>query len=488
VVLYHCANADCSGGTRYLLGELGAPPPGEDEIVSLELVIGRDSRPYISMGAGGQLQLFACSTSACPEATRITLDATSPALAAPHALGLDADGLPFVLYGVRSDLQVAGCLDASCLDAAAPTAASPLPTSGASPSSSSPTPTGLVRTAVDPAGGINPAVTVGIDGLPVAVYAGTDAVSVMRCGDPRCASGNTIATVPYGGAWGGAVTVGPSGLPVLAALDFSGNLSVVRCNDAGCTDASVTGSLDGIFADFAAVAVVVPEDDRPLVAYQEGTSGNGEIRLARCTDPSCSGWAEAAVDPNPGGSIVNSLELRLGGDGEPVLGYALANGEARIARCSDLDCSGVTVTTAGTKGNDLTTAALGIGSDGTPALAFYSDGSLLVARCGDATCASVTTVRVDEATAGWWTPIGVGFDERDFPIISYWSPDNRHKKLALCNDVACESAELIEVEGSDANGADDQTAVTFLADGSPVYVYHRNGLFAEVCTDPRCGG
>jgi hypothetical protein len=473
-MLFRCADATCAGGTKSSIGDLGAKPVGADEMVSLDLGVAPGDRPFLSLGAGGELQLLACSTSECSEASRINLDATSPAQAAPHALGLDQDGLPFVVYGVRSDLKGARCVAPNCLT-----------DSGGSPSAGPSSAGALLRTAVDDAPGYNPAVAVGADGYPVAVFAaGQHALHVLHCGNAQCANGNTVSSLPSD-TMASAIAIDPHGLPVIARVDGTGNLSVARCRDPACNDVSDTTPLQGAEMEFAAVAV--PADDRPIVAFV--ADANWGIRLARCTTPACTAVVEVGVDANPGGWAVNSLELRLASDGAPVLGYALSNGEAGIARCDELTCSTSVVVRAGTEGNDKTTAALGLGADGVPVLAFYSDGSLLVARCQDQACASVTTVRLDAATAGWWSPIAVGFDAQGLPVIGYYSPTNLDTKLARCHDAGCSSADLIPLEASDANGADDATAMAFLPDGTPVFIYVRDSvIYAEVCSDPSCGG
>jgi hypothetical protein len=480
LILYRCADMACASGSRSTLADLGPPPSGADEVVFLDLEVGLDGRAFVSLSDAAELRLIGCLTVACNEAARIVLDRTSPDFAVTHALGVDRSGRPFIVYAVRSDLAVARCLRPDCLTTASTS-------SSASPGASSQPPvTGQpVRTVVDPAGGFNPAVTIGADGRPVAVYGRGDGVYVLHCGNAKCDQGNTVAKISADNAYASSIAIGRDGLPVLAYLDFDGKLSVVRCHDTGCSDApSIEHPTAG--AEFEFVAVAVPADDRPLIAYLKNASA--EIHLARCADPECRAITSARVDSNPDRSLPVSIELRLAPDGAPILGYAFANGVARIGRCSDLDCSKPTVTTVGTGGIETDTAALGIGQDGVPVLAFYSDGSLRVARCDDTTCGSVSSVQVDQATATWWTPIGVGFSAEGNPVIAYFSPTNRDTKLARCHDSACTSADLIALGASDANGADDHTGVAFLPDGTPVFIYSREpSLYAEVCTDPRCG-
>lgn len=480
VVLYRCADVGCSGGTWSSLADLGPAPSGSDESLSLDLLVAPDDRPFVSVSAGGELQLIACSTSACRDATKVTLDATSPAWAAPHALGITVDGLPFVAYSARSDLKVARCLVPECLTPNVASSEASV-TAAASPSASQPD--GLVRTLIDSGTAqFDPAVVIGADGLPVAAYSSGGELRVVHCGDIRCEGGNTTTTV--GTAIVQAIALGPDGYPALGFIADDNSLSVARCQDAACSHPSIAPVREE--ADWTQyVAIVVPSDDRPIVAFADSQT---RVRLARCADPSCTTAEEVVVDPNPDASWVNSLELRLGRDGLPVLGYALAAQGVRIARCSDLACTAPTVTTVGTDTGDLVTSALEIGADGIPVMAYYSDGSLLFARCDDLPCATVTSIRVDDATAGWWTPIGVGIDQLGLPLITYFSPTNRDTKIALCEDTSCSDAELVPLEASDVKGSNEETGISFLPDGSPIFVYVREGLFAEVCTDPRCGG
>lgn len=485
VILYRCADATCIGGTKSSMADLGPKPSGADEMVRLDLEMTPDDRPFVSLAASGELSLLACATSECTEATKVNLEATSPAQAAPHAMGLDGDGLPFVVYGVRSDLKVARCVTQSCLTTAGGGSGAPS-SSGGNASAGPSGPSTLLRTAVDEiAGAYSPAVSVGHDGYPVAVFAAGDgSLHVLHCGDARCATGNTISTLTADGPAASAIAIDPLGLPVVAHVTWAGSLSVARCADPACSNAAPTSPLRGAQEEF--VAIAVPPDDRPVVAFVSDSDGG--IRIARCSTPACNAVDTVRIDANPDGWLVNSLELRLATDGTPVLGYALVNGEAGIARCDDLACVSPAVVPAGTKGNDMTTASLGIGPDGVPLLAFYSDASLLVARCRDEACASITTVRLDAATAGWWSPVGVGFDAQGLPVVAYYSPTNLDTKLARCHDAACSSADLIALDMSDANGADDATGITFLPDGSPVFVYVRDPIvYTETCSDPTCG-
>jgi hypothetical protein len=492
VVLYRCADPECRSGSVADLADLGPPPTGADEIDTLDVVVAAGDRPMVSYGAAGSLRLAACQSVDCSMVARIDLAASSPALAAPHAIGLDLDGRPFVIFGARSDLQVARCVTDACLSIPESAAASATPPrsheASAGPSMpAGPAGEGLTATTIEQVqGAYSPAVAIGGDGRPIAVYAvGSDAVHVLRCGDGTCARDNTIETLPATDPAGSAIAIDGHDDPVLALATWAGSVDVVRCADPSCATASTSTPIEG--AEFEFVSVAVPGDDRPVLAY--ATEGDWAIHLARCVTARCEAVSTTTVDPNLGGFALNSLELRLTGAGAPAIAYALANGEVRLTHCDTLDCGAPTVLTVGTDALDKTTAALGVGPDGLPLVAFYSDGSLLIGRCPDASCTSMLTVRVDAATAGWWSPVGVGFGPDGQPRVAYFSPTNRDTKLAVCGDATCSTADLIPLEASDANGADDATGVAFRPDGEAVFVFVRDpSVIVESCTDERCGG
>lgn len=491
-VLYRCSDASCGSGSSAVLAELGPVASGADELDTIDLAVGPGGRPFVSIGAGGRLRLVACGSVDCSTMTRIDLAPTSPALAAPHAIAVDPAGRPFVVFGARSDLQVARCVTDSCVSA--PDGAGSPSVTASGPPSGGPVgsgtggsgASGLTSTTVEQVDrAYSPAVTIGADGLPVAVYAvGSTALHVLRCGDDGCTSGNAIANVPASDPAGSAIAIGGDGNPVIAFATWEGTLTVIRCRDAGCGTSDRATPLDD--ADPELVGLAVPADDRPILAYVAATDRG--IRLARCQTPVCEAVTTVTVDPNEGGWLPNTVELRLRANGDPVIATAFANGDVRLARCESADCGTPTVLTVGTKALDKTTASLGIGPDDLPVLPFYSDASLLVGRCVDAACATMPTVRVDAATAGWWSPIGVGFGSDGLPRIVYFSPTNLDTKLAVCHDPACATADLIPIEASDANGADDATGLAFRPDGAPVLVYVRDtAVVAEACADERCG-
>ncbi|MCF6475516.1 hypothetical protein FAF44_45250 [Nonomuraea sp. MG754425] len=124
-------------------------------------------------------------------------------------------------------------------------------------------------------------------------------LSLTSCDDWRCARPRTVspaARLPYhrtGSDVQGrlAVAVAPPDRPVVAWLEpASATLRVLVCDTAGCLRPKLTGH--PLPADFigddavavGAVAVAVPPDGRPVIAYQGGT---GDLRLLRCRTWRC---------------------------------------------------------------------------------------------------------------------------------------------------------------------------------------------------------
>lgn len=156
-------------------------------------------------------------------------------------------------------------------------------------------------------GGANTSVAVNEFDQPVVAYraAGSGAVKIATCGDSDCQSWDTTTLAPgeagasnccSGQPGFGSVSVVLDSMnhPVVAyfAADGSGS-KLVRCNNPTCSafDPPVVINATGIEGD---VALVVPGDDRPIVASFTGRPVF-DLVLTRCSTPSCVGDAAAPV-------------------------------------------------------------------------------------------------------------------------------------------------------------------------------------------------
>ena len=97
----------------------------------------------------------------------------------------------------------------------------------------------------------------------------------------------------------------------------------------------------------------------PVLAYYTSTGERGEVVILACGDASCAvGNSRTVVDVASGFS---GLDLTVDADGNPVVAYAMWEGEnsLRLARCADPTCAGgATITTLSDQDTHQTRLAL----------------------------------------------------------------------------------------------------------------------------------
>ena len=86
------------------------------------------------------------------------------------------------------------------------------------------------------------------------------------------------------------------------------------------------------------VAIVSGADGLPLLAYYDETLG--DLKVSKCLEPSCSGRVTTAtVDRED--SVGSYVAMVIDREGLPVLSYLDAtSGDLKVARCGMPDCSG----------------------------------------------------------------------------------------------------------------------------------------------------
>jgi hypothetical protein len=171
-----------------------------------------------------------------------------------------------------------------------------------------------------------------------------------------------------------------------------------------------------------------------VIAYYDAT--HQDLKVARCNDRACAGSNETISTVDSAGDVGEFASLAIGANGNPVIAYyKRSTGNLRVARCNDPACTGgnetrTTVVSAGDVGQF---ASLGLGLDGRPDVAFFdlTSEDLRLARCNDAACAGgnekVTTL--DSAgSVGQYASLAIGLD--GIPIVAYLDATNAKNKVA----------------------------------------------------------
>jgi hypothetical protein len=192
--------------------------------------------------------------------------------------------------------------------------------------------------------------------------------------------------------------------------------------------------------------MVIGTDGFGLVAYYD--SANGDLRVAHCTDAACTSVTTATVDST--GDVGRKAAMVMASPG-PVISYEdTTNGAIKLALCADPACTTSShVTVAPLLAGDNTAVALA--SDGRPLVAFVdSSGTvptvdrLKAAHCDDAGCGAITISDLVGATADH-VGIVVGGDGRGMIHYTRASLTGPTPGVLLhCADVACTAGSSVD--------------------------------------------
>ncbi len=215
-IVVHCNDPDCAGGDESIVAV-----DSEGDVGSLSsIVLDAVGNPVVSYGAWGtnNLKVLRCGNPNCTAGNTIT---------APDALGqftsvaLDPAGNPVVAYFDTDNqrLKVLHCNDPACL--------------GGDES--------IVVADSSPGAGRYVYMVLDGAGRPVVSYCSESQVTlcdlrILRCGNPNCTAGNTIASPDVG--YFSALQLDAAGNPVVSYYHWdnvNNDLRIMHCNNPGCT-------------------------------------------------------------------------------------------------------------------------------------------------------------------------------------------------------------------------------------------------------------
>jgi hypothetical protein len=442
-------------------------PASTEDVWPVAMAVANDGSVVVAGQADGDFRMLRCPDPSCEGSTSsvvgvgVRVDDLS--------VGLTSEGLPVFAAHVNSDLGLMVCTDPICA------------ASSVEPVSSVPSSDWELRLLAEgdvQTMGASPSLAVDPDGNPVAVYLGRTAEpgpggepvaapKLLTCADPACSS--STVTILERGFWP-AMAMRPNGLPVVAASDWNsefGDVVVTWCRDPVCTETVAETVGQGGFG--SPPAIVAGQDGSTVVAYQN--IDDFYLYIASCGASSCAGVepirVDALADADGTRWFANNVALAVLPDRRPVAAFPQGNGELRYVECLDTSCSQTETQTIRDGLLENVTATITVGANGLPVLAYYADGRLEVASCGDTSCAQVAIASLGTALASWTSSVSPSIsilpDGR--PLVAYWAADGR-LLLAECLDTACSSSTVGTI--ADVGTYD----LTVGADGSPVVIYY----------------
>lgn len=297
-----------------------------------------------------------------------------------------------------------------------------------------------------------PSVAIGSDGLPIISYydATNGNLKVAHCHSVNCFGGADITTIDSSSDDVGRYTslaIGTDGLAFISYYDATtGNLLGAHCSNVSCSSATLT-TIDGSSDDVGRnSSVTIGADGLPVVSYYDATTGS--LMAAHCTFNSACTSANRFFPPASrsmvdSGGVGLASSIVLGSDGFPLISYSTGNGNGgnlKVAHCSNASCSSATISTLDGSTSDLVaqSTAINVGSDGFGVISYYdfTKGTLKVAHCSSITCSSATVITLDSGgNLGQDSSLTIAPD--GFPLISYLDFSNTTLKVAHCSNVFC---------------------------------------------------
>lgn len=363
----------------------------------------------------------------------------------------------------------------------------------------------LATVVVDDLSGI-PRLAIGLDGLPVILFAGLADLQLARCQDWACSS---VSIQPLPGlpvTPDYALVIGPGGNPAIAFRDPAvHDLKFVRCTAADCSGPlSPIRTIEGGGASQSGfyVDVALGPDGTAAFAYMDAVPT--ALKLARCTVANCSVVDIQTLGP---AGVQSGLwpAIAFGGPADPIVSSQWINtvGDAGVRRydCTTSPCNATGVSIHYQVGEFAGTGqSMALLDDDTPVFAFAHDdfNAIYYGRCFDPACAGRYAGPVDDGTgaAPFSTRTAVAVRAGNRPVIAYRRDADLPKSSSLqvieCGNHTCTQRTSVTIEQSGSkDGTGSQPDIAIDDDGAVVIAYVDVGARAirlARCSPETCAG
>ena len=273
----------------------------------------------------------------------------------------------------------------------------------------------------------------------------------------------------------------------------NGHLKLAICNDMACLNPTIS-TIDSTGWTSAYSSIALTANNFPVISYYDASTAY--LRLVICGDVNCTRTTNTVLDHMRTGmpSTIN-LSLALTTADIPIISYHdYANGDLKLAICTDVACSSPTISTIDSAGTVGSFSSLAITSDNIPIMSYhdFTNKALKLAVCNNTTCTNPAISVVDNGGLTGFRP-SIELTNTNIPIISYNSiansdlKQNYDLKLAVCNDTQCASPTLSTLDSDGDVGPDSSIKLT--STNFPVisYLDFTNAtLKLAVCDDVAC--
>lgn len=285
---------------------------------------------------------------------------------------------------------------------------------------------------------------------------------------------NVITTVDNSAAVGSYSAIAVSaldGFPVIAYFDSTnGDLKVLRCSNSACTGSVTINTVDSTGIVGASPAIILSSSGLPRISYYDGT--NGDLKVAYCTNASCSGSTLYTVDS--AGIVGQGSSIAIGSSGNITISYRdVSNSTVKIARCAASNCSTPAITTVDAAASSYETTSVVLSASGNPIIAYVytplAVNNIRVAVCSDPACSSAPTFS-GFTTSNSLDQVSLALSPAGIPTFSFHDVTNGDLRVTACFSTICDSGTITTTP--DVTGVVGlYSSIAVAPDGRPVVAY-----------------